>query len=293
MTEPALSAPAVLGLRAGALQALMTRDPGAKCASTTALQLEQLEQPAHDLNQVIQEPAGLPGRPAQPVLVSPGKVAKRSLQSVEGHAGLIHSLAHIELNAVDLALDIIWRYPGLPELFYREWLSVAKDEARHYRLLEDHLNQLGYHYGAFNAHHGLWEMAERTKDDLLARLALVPRTLEARGLDASPLVRDKLISIGDQRGAAILSIILQDEIRHVAIGNRWYRWLCAQRGVDAQAEFRACSLRYRAPKLRGPFNLEGRRAAGFTDEELAELDYPNPIEVLCETSRIQSTILTG
>jgi uncharacterized ferritin-like protein (DUF455 family) len=257
-----------IGLRSQALMALLTCAPQAKCLATIALQAEHW---AIALNTVIEEPAGLPGRPDHPLLVSPGKVAKRSLQSDEGHAGLIHALAHIELNAVDLALDILWRFPGLPQPFYREWLSVAKDEARHYRLLEDHLNRLGFNYGDFNAHNGLWEMAERTKGDLLARLALVPRTLEARGLDASPLVREKLISINDRAGAAILEVILNDEIRHVAIGNHWYRWLCAQRHLDPHSEFQSLALRYQAPKLRGPFNLPGRRAAGFTEAEIAEL----------------------
>jgi uncharacterized ferritin-like protein (DUF455 family) len=184
---------------------------------------------------------------------------------------LIHSIAHIELNAIDLALDIVWRFPGMPEAFYREWVSIAKEEARHFTLLRDHLVSLGYDYGSFRAHNGLWEMAEKTNADLLARIALVPRTLEARGLDASPMVRKKLVSVGDHRAGAILDVILRDEIGHVAVGNRWYRYLCTQRGLDPVATYAELSDRYKAPHLRGPFNLEARRAAGFDEEELAAL----------------------
>lgn len=159
----------------------------------------------------------------------------------------------------------------MPKQFYIDWAIVAQEEARHFRLLADHLSGLGYQYGDFPAHTGLWDMAERTKGDLLARLALVPRTLEARGLDASPPVRDKLLSAGDKRGAEILSIILQDEIGHVATGNRWYRWLCNRRDLDPIATYKTLTERYSAPKLRGPFNLQARRAAGFDEDELAAL----------------------
>src|SRR5262249_26426557 len=147
----------------------------------------------------------------------------------------IHALAHIELNAIDLALDICWRFPGMPDDFYRQWMGVAQEEALHFELLRDHLRSLGFDYGSFPAHNALWEMAEKTREDLLARLALVPRTLEARGLDASPPLKAKLVSVGDKRAGEILDIILRDEIGHVAIGNHWYRWLCAERGLDPLA----------------------------------------------------------
>lgn len=137
--------------------------------------------------------------------------------------------------------------------------------------MRDHLATLSHRYGDFPAHGALWEMAHKTKDDLLARLALVPRTLEARGLDASPLVKAKLVEGGDEAGGAILDIILRDEIGHVAIGNRWYRWLCVQRGLDPLSTYAALAERYGAPRPRGPFNLEARRAAGFDDAELAAL----------------------
>lgn len=173
------------------------------------------------------------------------------------------------LNAINLALDAIWRFDGLPDAFYGDWLKVATEEAYHFRLLRDRLATLGYAYGDFPAHNGLWEMAEKTKGDVLARLALVPRTLEARGLDASPPIRAKLAAAGDHESAAILDIILRDEIGHVAIGNRWYRHVCNQRGLDPVRTYAQLAETHRAPRLRGPFNLEARRAAGF---EQAELD---------------------
>ena len=210
----------------------------------------------------------IPGRPARPVLVPPADLRNRSVATVEGRATLLHALAHIEFNAINLALDAVWRFPGLPESFYRDWVAVAQEESIHFRLLEAHLARLGHDYGDFPAHDGLWDMAERTREDLLARLALVPRTLEARGLDACPLVRHKLASVGDQDGAAIIDIILRDEIGHVAVGNKWYRWECARRGLDPVLAYAQLAEDYRAPKLRGPLNMEARLAAGFAPEEL-------------------------
>jgi len=257
-----------MSLRADSLVILQIRSPAEKCAATLALPCNDAEvNPV----EVLPEPDHLPCRPDRPALVSVLKVQKRSTHTVEGRAALIHSLAHIELNAIDLALDIVWRFPDMPKQFYIDWAIVAQEEAKHFTLLAEHLSGLGYQYGDFPAHTGLWDMAERTKSDLLARLALVPRTLEARGLDASPPVRDKLLSAGDKRGAEILSIILHDEIGHVATGNRWYRWLCNQRGLDPIATYKTLAERYSSPKLRGLFNLQARRAAGFDEEELAAL----------------------
>ena len=217
----------------------------------------------------MHELPALPGRPDRPSLVPPKDAPHRSLGSVAGRAALIHALAHIEFNAINLALDVTWRFPGLPDPFYREWANVAREEAHHFMLLRAHLRTLGHAYGDFPAHNGLWEMAEKTKGDLLARLALVPRTLEARGLDASPAIRSKLTAVGDHDGAAILDIILRDEIGHVAVGNRWYRYVCDERGLDPIATYAKLAEQYRAPKLRGPFNREARLAAGF---EAAEID---------------------
>jgi len=194
------------------------------------------------------------------------------MNTVAGRAALIHALAHIEFNAINLALDAIWRFPDMPAEFYLDWLQVAAEEALHFTLLNTHLGSLGHTYGDFNAHNSLWEMAEKTREDVLARMALVPRTLEARGLDATPAVRAKLAQAGDQQAAAILDIILRDEVGHVAIGNRWYGWLCQQKGAEPLSTYRELARHYKAPVLKGPFNLEARKAAGFTAEELIALD---------------------
>ncbi len=213
----------------------------------------------------------VPGRPSRPELVSPLSVKHRSMRTLEGRAALIHALAHIEFNAINLALDAIWRFPGMPDQYYADWLLVASEEATHFALLSAHLRTQGFRYGDFPAHNSLWDMAEKTQDDILARIALVPRTLEARGLDASPPVRAKLAQAGDHAAAAILDIILRDEIGHVAIGNRWYGWLCVARRVDPIATYSLLAAQYKAPVMRGPFNLDARRAAGFSEPELAAL----------------------
>jgi uncharacterized ferritin-like protein (DUF455 family) len=226
-----------------------------------------------DPTRVLVPQQDIPGRPALN-MVPPAQLKQRSVHTSEGRAVLIHALAHIEFNAINLALDVVWRFASMPEAFYREWMGVAQEESLHFDLLNTHLQSLGYQYGDFPTHDGLWDMAERTKEDPLARLALVPRTLEARGLDASPLVRHKLASGGDPRGAEIIDVILRDEIGHVAIGNFWYRWLCKQRGLDPLATFGQLARAYKAPVLKGPFNLSARRAAGFDEQELKALGLP-------------------
>lgn len=213
----------------------------------------------------------LPGRPLKPDLVLPQAVGKRAMNTAEGRAMLIHALAHIEFNAINLALDAVWRFAGMPHDYYADWLQVAAEEAYHFTLLNDHLRTLGHDYGDFPAHNSLWEMAEKTSGDILARMALVPRTMEARGLDATPALRAKLAQAGDSQAAAILDIILRDEIGHVAIGNRWFHHLCEQHGMEPQAAYETLAKLYRAPVLRGPFNIEARRAAGFSESELARL----------------------
>jgi uncharacterized ferritin-like protein (DUF455 family) len=225
-------------------------------------------------DETIVEPAGIPGRPDLPVLVAPGRVASRSIAIREGHAALIHALAHIELNAIDLAADACWRFADMPDAYYRDWTRVMQEEALHFQLLAAHLAKTGFSYGDFPAHDALWQMAERTKHDVVARIALVPRTLEARGLDASPAVRHKLASAGDRDGAAIIDRILRDEIGHVAIGNRWFAYLCERDGAEPVATFAALAARHDAPLPRGPFNREARLAAGFSEVELDALVRP-------------------
>lgn len=224
-----------------------------------------------DANSVIECRLDVPARPALPELVPLFQIKKRPLSTVEGRAAMIHSFAHIELNAVDLALDLVWRFPGLPEQFYRDWIRIAKEEAVHFTLLRDYLVELGFDYGSFPAHNIMWEMADRTKNDMLGRIALVPRTLEARGLDATPISKRRLKDAGDHKVGRILDIILRDEIGHVAAGNQWYRWVCEQRGLDPVSTYSELMIKYEAPKLRGPFNLEARKLAGFTDAEMAAL----------------------
>ncbi|MDQ1758949.1 DUF455 domain-containing protein [Achromobacter xylosoxidans] len=254
-------------LRGQALAALAATAWQDKLAAVRAMSDETVL----DCEQAYTPTAELPGRPARPELVVPAQVKQRSMATEEGRAALLHALAHIEFNAINLALDIMWRFAGMPPAFYRDWLRVAREEAYHFDLLRQRLAAMGYAYGDFPAHNGLWDMAQRTQDDLLARLALVPRTLEARGLDASPAIRAKLAGAGDAESAAIVDIILADEIGHVAIGNHWYKQLCAQAGKDPVSCYAELAQRYDAPRLRGPFNLEARRAAGFDDAELAAL----------------------
>lgn len=231
----------------------------------------QLGEMTLDADVVLSVPCKLPGRPQRPELVSPLSVRRRAMNTVEGRAILIHALAHIEFNAINLALDAIWRFPGMPSAYYADWLQVALEEALHFSLLAAHLQVQGFSYGDFPAHNSLWDMAEKTCGDVLARIALVPRTMEARGLDASPPVRAKLAQAGDMAAAAILDIILHDEIGHVSIGNHWYGWLCAQRGLEPVSTYAALAALYEAPLQRGPFNLVARRAAGFSELELAAL----------------------
>ena len=219
----------------------------------------------------VQDPGSIPGRPAKPELVSHTALKSKPLTTPEGRAVLLHAIAHIELNAIDLALDVVWRFKGMPADFYKDWVQIAKEEAKHFLLLQRHLVSMGFDYGHFPAHHSLWEMAERTRGDILASIGLVPRTMEARGLDASPGVRNKLISAGDLVAGRILDIILKDEIGHVAAGNRWYRHVCHERGLDPIGTYRDLIKQYDAPKLKSPYNLQARRLAGFEEEELIYL----------------------
>ncbi len=259
-------------LRQWALAALCLPDPAAKVVAARAL----FEQGATLLiaDQAPAEPLQLPGRPARPELVHPAKVPRRSPFKPEGLAALLHAIAHIEFNAINLALDAAWRFDGMPREFYLDWLRVAAEEAYHFTLLHEHLQAIGYRYGDFPAHDNLWQMCEKTGSDIVARMALVPRTLEARGLDATPQIQDKLRQVNTPdalRAVDILDIILRDEIGHVAIGNHWYRWLCTRDGLDPVAHYGVLVERYQAPRLHPPFNEKARKRAGFSDEELAWL----------------------
>ena len=222
------------------------------------------------------EPIRMPGRPSRPRLVPPRELPQRGFGTPEGRAGFIHAIAHIEFNAIDLAWDAVYRFRGLPDAYYADWVGVASDEARHFVLLRERLQQLGHDYGDFDAHNGLWQMAEQTAHDGLARMALVPRVLEARGLDVTPAMIVKLHALGDAEAAGILEIILREEVAHVAAGSRWFRWYCEQRGLEPDATFTALLAQYARGSLRGPFNDQARLAAGFSAGELAALGQLQP-----------------
>jgi len=215
-------------LRTAALAPWSQTNPILKAQVTMALDL-RLPVGASD---TLQAPSSGPGRSDRPAVVPHTQLKAKSMATPEGRAMLVHSIAHIELNAIDLALDVVWRFAGMPEAFYTDWVRIAQEEAKHFSLLRQHLLDMGFDYGDFPAHNTLWDIAERTQSDILARIGIVPRTMEARGLGASPGVKNKLVSVGDHRAGEILDIILQDEIGHVAAGNRWYRFLCAERGLD-------------------------------------------------------------
>lgn len=255
-----------------ALQALIECDPARKADACRCLwqAVENDEWP------LVPPAANLapvqPGRPTAPELVPPGEVPRRRLGNPEGRAALIHAIAHIEFNAINLALDAELRFPGMPEPFYHDWLSVAADEARHFTMLAQRLQQMGYQYGDFPAHNGLWEMAEKTAHDVMIRMALVPRVLEARGLDVTPGMIERLQSVGDSETVEILRIILHEEERHVEIGSRWFRYCCAQRGLEPDATFEKLLEQYYQGKIKLPLNTPARRRADFSEPELAMLE---------------------
>ena len=255
-----------------ACEALCASDVDAKLALVSALaQSAQRGEVEWSTGSQVYAP-DTPGRPVHPQLVAPGLLQRRSTATPIGLAVLFHAVTHIEFNAINLALDAICRFPELPSDYHRDWLHVAAEEATHFRLLREHLRSFGHDYGDYPAHNGLWEMAVKTAHDPLARMAMVPRVLEARGLDASPAILRRLESAGDQRGAAIIALILRDEVGHVEIGSRWFRFLCAQRGVDPDTTFEGMLREFNAPRAVLPLNTEARRRARFSERELAHLE---------------------
>lgn len=260
-------------LRQQALNCLVMTDPAIKAEAVNTLHQANLSQQIQlDAAQNLKPTQAIPGLPDKPNLVSPKDVKRRAMTTTEGRAAMIHALAHIEFNAINLALDAVWRFRDMPTKYYADWLKVAAEEAYHFTLLNQHLQKLGFKYGDFNGHGSLWEMAEKTTEDVLARMALVPRTMEARGLDASPSLRSKLAQAGDMEAAAVLDIILRDEIGHVLIGNHWFNYLCESRGLAPIQAYADLAKQYEAPTPRKPFNHEARLAAGFTEAELAWLE---------------------
>lgn len=213
-----------------------------------------------------------PGRPGKPLLVDPRKLQRRGVSSGEGRIRLLHAFAHIEFNAINIALDAAYRFREMPPQFVSDWLGVAADEARHFQLLEQELRQRGSYYGACDAHRGLWDMVCKTRDNVLHRMALVPRVMEARGLDVTPGMIAKFNQVDDAAAVEILEVIYRDEIDHVRIGNFWYRRLCEQQGLDVESTFRDLVGQYMDGKLRGPFNWPARIEAGFEATELSALE---------------------
>ena len=213
----------------------------------------------------------IPGRPAKPDLVNPNEIKQRKLGSELGRATLIHAILHIEFNAINLALDAVYRFRDMPDEYYSDWLKVASEEAYHFYLLEKRLNDMGYAYGDMPAHNGLWEMVLKTDHDVLIRMALVPRVLEARGLDVTPGMIEKLRKVGDQETIDVLEIILRDEIGHVAIGSHWFKYCCALKQVEPEQKFRDLLNEYMGRGPNGPLHQEARLQAGFSQNEIDEL----------------------
>ncbi len=260
----------MLELRETSLSILANTDPEAKVSQLFHLydEYQEIRVALNAASKIDCQHMTLPGRPLKPELVLPKLVPKRRMDTLEGRVGLLHSLAHIEFNAMNLALDAIWRFSDMPKEYYEDWLKVAKEEAYHFSLVNEHMQSLGFTYGDFPAHNSLWEMVERTTESVIARMALVPRTMEARGLDAVPMIRDRFKQIKETRAVEILEIILNDEIGHVLIGNRWFNFLCAKDKLSPISAYSELAVKYRAPILKGPFNIEARKQAGFSAQEL-------------------------
>jgi uncharacterized ferritin-like protein (DUF455 family) len=259
------------GVFARAAACLRRADPAEKIEATTnAAVAFRAGELVFDAATPI-DPIGDPGRPPRPALVPPKQLPQRGLGTPEGRAALVHAVAHIEFNAVNLAWDAVYRFRGMPAEYYADWISVADDEARHFRLLRERLNQLGHEYGDFDAHDGLWEMAVKTSNSCLERMALVPRVLEARGLDVTPGMIARLRHAQDHTTADILDVILREEVAHVAAGSRWFAWCCEREGRDPAQTFHALIALHAHGSVRGPFNTDARIAAGFTLAELQRL----------------------
>lgn len=212
-----------------------------------------------------------PGVPERISLVHPFDVPKRKISTDRGKRAFLHAIAHIEFNAINLAWDCVWRFQGMPRDFYDDWVQVAAEETEHFALLAARLREHECEYGDLPAHNGLWEMAEKTADDLAARMAMVPRYLEARGLDVTPGMIERMDGLGDARSAEILRIIYQQEVGHVEVGTRWFRWACAEQRLDADAHFSELLARFLKGRVKGPFNFDARRRAGFSETELLRL----------------------
>ena len=254
-----------------AINCLLLSDPDEKCRSVYIFQ-ERFNKESIDLSDRINVDSIItPGRPIKPNLVQPQHVPRRKLATEGGRIALIHAIAHIEFNAINLALDAMFRFQQMPKDYYRDWMQVAFEEAQHFTMLSKRLQQLNCAYGDLDAHNGLWEMAMKTRNSVIARMALVPRVLEARGLDVTPGMIKRLVSVGDEETVEILKIIFDQEIGHVAIGSRWFNYACKQENLAPEVTFQQLLNEYMSGELRGPFELEARKKAGFSSTELEVL----------------------
>lgn len=261
MPQQTITAPAP-SLIDRAAACLTEPNPQLKCIAVAALCAQSIAPRGTGRRLVV------PGRPCKPALVHPRDLPSRQLGTRDGHGAFVHAICHIEFTAINLALDAVVRFEDMPQIFYADWIAVAGEEANHFAMLARHLESLGYTYGDFTAHDGLWDMAERTADDVLRRMALVPRVMEARGLDVAPGMMTRLRAIGDEAGARILERILDDEIGHVRIGSHWFEYVCHKRGLEPVACFAALVAAEFGPKRARALNRPARRAAGFSDVEL-------------------------
>ena len=265
-----------MGVLADARAILLTADPLKKAANARKTRETWLSNPN------IGEPSGglpsQPARPSRPILVPPTEVPRRRLGSAQGRGALLHAVAHIELNAIDLAADMIARFSVHPDIaeddkadFISDWSSVCDDEARHFLMLVDRLEALGLAYGDHPAHNGLWEAAQSTCDNFPARVAIAPLVLEARGLDVTPGMIKRLKSVGDHDSVAVLEVIYEEEIGHVAIGARWFKYLAAQQENSPESYFHALVKSHFKGQIKSPFNDEARTLAGLSRAYYAPL----------------------
>ena len=247
------------------------KDPFEKASRTRDLYKRWL---ANEFNaESLNDPVRIenPGRPERPQLVSPRRVPKRSFHSKQGLMRLAHAIAHIEFNAINLALDAVYRFRNMPNEYYSDWLRVAAEESSHFLMLANYLETHETQYGDFDAHNGLWEMAIKTDNDVMVRMALVPRVLEARGLDVTPGMISKLKKAGEQQFVEILEIIHKEEIGHVLIGTRWFNYVCEHRGLSPRIIFTGLLDKHMQGAIHGPFDEDSRIRAGFTEDEMQHL----------------------
>lgn len=258
-----------MGVLEHAREVLLTADPREKANHARQMRRDWLAK--QDIGPLPKDLPEQPARPEKPRLVAPSQVPRRRLGSPEGRGALLHAVAHIELNAIDLAADMIARFAKHPKLrpndapeFISDWSSVCDDEARHFIMLADRLNALGLSYGDHPAHNGLWEAAQSTRHNFPARIAIAPLVLEARGLDVTPGMIKRLNSVGDKNSVAILEVIYEEEIGHVAIGARWFKYLAAQQPESAESYFHGLVKKHFKGQVKSPFNDKARILAGLT-----------------------------